>query len=197
MKCEIDECDEQAAGIRLFEARTDGTLRHPLVCEHHAQAIVAQYTRQCVDIKHLSGSSAMFTLTCIATCDTSELALVFLSAREGSCYYFTMSRIEGRMLANLLVRRAKANRVSTHQVLLAIIKGMGGTIREIGIEEVAGNEYRAIVGVDQLGRILSFEMRASDGLALAMAASTGVLIARPTLERSGSRAAQSAVLHWK
>jgi bifunctional DNase/RNase len=195
MKCETPGCTAGAAGIRVFEPRKNSPVYHPLLCDAHALVTLGRYTSRAANTWLPAGANPPpLIVGCVATCETSDVALVYLQGEHDFFLQLTMGKLEGRMLGNLLVRDARKNRVSTHQAMAAIIDGFGAVLRAVKIDEAGREDFQARLEIARSDQSYSVVMRASDGIALALA--TGVpLHAEPAIvSKSAALAANSPIL---
>ena len=182
--------------FRVFEVRPDGVLLHPLLCEQHALLLVGGYTRKCAESKRILAEirPAPFTVACIATCTGSDLAFVFLREPDGTYFLFEMGRLEAWMLGVTLTRHATKNRPLVHQSIVQIAHALGGAVREVVIDQSDTLEYRAVVQIVRRIDSVAVTMRASDGIALALACGASLHVAAHLIAKSTWRAQRSTVL---
>ncbi|HVC96043.1 MAG TPA: bifunctional nuclease domain-containing protein [Pirellulales bacterium] len=195
MNCDAEGC-RSAAVIRIFELHEDGSLVHPMLCEQHALTIIGGYYRKCTENKAplTRKTSAHFTLACIATCDANDIAFVFLRGEDGTYFPLEMGKLEAWMLGVLLSRRAKTNRPSTHEAMAALIDGLGGGLHEVIIDQIAELDYRAKLQIARSIDVVTVGVRASDGIALAMATGVPLRVDLELISMNTARAARSPVL---
>lgn len=68
----------------------------------------------------------------------------------------------------------KFPRPLTHDLLVSILKGLGGKLRRVEITRVEDSTYFAELVIDQGGRLVSIDARPSDSIAIALRADAGI-----------------------
>lgn len=152
--------------------------------------------RKCADNKKplTTTTSARFGVACIATCTGNDLAFVFLRAEDGAHFVLEMDKVEAWMVGVLLSRHLKTGRQFTHQAMAAIIEELGGAMHQIVIERDDQINYRAMLQISKSDRRVPIRARASDGLALALAARVPLHVDVELISINTWRAARSPAL---
>ncbi|HVC96042.1 MAG TPA: bifunctional nuclease domain-containing protein [Pirellulales bacterium] len=192
MKCEVERC-ANPGDFRIFQFREDETNFHLELCERHVRPIIARYSRECAQTPRPTGASLLpFNVACIATRDGSDMAVVYLRAAGGPRFVFTTGTLEGWMLLRTLPGGTEGS--LTVKSMAAVIDGLGGELREVVIDQLEKDAYRATLRFVQAGRPLPIEVRASEGVALALATGAPIHIASELLSHSAERALQIDVV---
>ncbi|GFK93171.1 hypothetical protein NNJEOMEG_01002 [Fundidesulfovibrio magnetotacticus] len=80
------------------------------------------------------------------------------------------------MAISLTLNDVKLPRPMTHDLLLAAIHLMGGSVRAVSVTELRDGTFYAIITVDQGGKTLEIDARPSDAVALALRAGCPILV---------------------
>jgi len=59
-------------------------------------------------------------------------------------------------------------RPNTHDLLMRLVEGMGGSVRRVVVTDLRDNVYYAVIELEADGRVISIDARPSDALALAV-----------------------------
>jgi bifunctional DNase/RNase len=72
-------------------------------------------------------------------------------------------------------------RPQTHELLAAVIRALGGTLRAIHVRELRGSTFYASLVIEQGGRLVGVDSRPSDAIALGVADGVPVLVEEDVL----------------
>lgn len=176
-KCRIEECNALAK-FRLFELAFPTAERNPLFCQEHAVDALQRYIHPpfmaALDLSETQ--PAEFKIACIAMHDDNDAAAVYLHGADGRCLLLNTGKLEGWALCALLSRRRRKERPLSHEAIVNAIVCLGGSLRQVVIGTPSDGEYRATLEVTRAADSFSIDVRAVDGLALALAANVVIRV---------------------
>lgn len=190
MICQNEVCTASGP-FRILEARENAAINKAVFCAEHARPVIAEYTLACAKT---TPSSVPYKLACIVTNDESHVAVVYLTARDASCFMFTTGPCEAWSLGALLALNIDGRRPILHEVTAETIAGLGGTLSEVVIDSIVGDVYHAKLQVAAIGRRLSIDVRPSDAVGVAIVTGAPIQIHADVVLAAAQRAAASVIL---
>lgn len=112
--------------------------------------------------------------------------LVLVNAEEEVLLPVGIGLTEALSIHGRLERRPLA-RPMTHDLLDHIVEGLGGQVVRVQIDDVHDDVFVGSVFIRTGGRVVSFDARPSDAIALALGSRVPILVARPVVERAAIR----------
>lgn len=109
--------------------------------------------------------------------------LVLVNAEEQLLLPLGIGLTEALSIHGRLERRSFA-RPMTHDLLDHILAELGGEIVRVQIDDVHDDIFVGTVFIKKAGRIVSFDARPSDAVALALGARAPIFVARPVVDRA-------------
>lgn len=85
----------------------------------------------------------------------------------------------------LAVQGHEPPRPMTHDLLLATVKALGGTIREVVVSDFRDSTFFARLIVDNNGQAIELDSRSSDAIALAVRAEAPIFVADHVMDELG------------
>ncbi len=113
--------------------------------------------------------------------------VVVLKAKEDDRYLLIwVGNPEAGAIA-LSMQNVAVARPMTHDLLRNVIEAMGGTVRQILVNDLVDNTYYARLIVDVDGRTIEIDSRPSDAIALALRTHATIYVDEKVLAEAGIR----------
>lgn len=109
--------------------------------------------------------------------------VVLLRDSRGRSVLILIGKFEA-MAISLAHEGAAADRPLTHDLLNNVVSKMGGTVDRILIDDLWNNTYYAKISIASEGKMIDFDSRPSDAIALALRAKAPIYMAEAVLERA-------------
>jgi len=194
LKCEAADCGQPRAA-QAFELCADGSpTRRLLLCKSHARWLIAKYARECAQSKSrgVEEVNPEFRISSVISIDDIDVGDVYLRAPDGSCYFLSAPKFQAWPLGWLLDNSLRGRRPLTHESMAAVIRQLGGSICEVAIDEPTQGEFCAALKIVQRERLICFEVRPCEGIALALAANIAIRLT-PTAVLNGAHRASKRI----
>ena len=95
------------------------------------------------------------------------------------------------MAISLVLNDVSLPRPMTHDLLLNVVRTMGGSVARVEVVRLEGGTYYAEIVVAMGGEERRVDARPSDAVALALRAACPIMVARDILDEVGGEAAES------
>jgi bifunctional DNase/RNase len=118
--------------------------------------------------------------------DNTEQHVIILKEVEGERSFpiviglFEETSIERR------VKNLRSPRPLTHDLLLNVIEGMGGELRDVYISDLRDGTYYARLRIQQGGELVEIDSRPSDAIAMAVTARVPIFVAEEVINEAAS-----------
>lgn len=109
--------------------------------------------------------------------------LVLVNADEQVLLPLGIGLTEALSIHGRLERRT-SSRPMTHDLLDHIVTELGGEIVRVQIDDVRDDIFTGTVFIKKAGRVVSFDARPSDAVALAIGSHAPIFVARPVVDRA-------------
>jgi bifunctional DNase/RNase len=111
-----------------------------------------------------------------------EQQVIMLKEVDGERSFSIMIGIFEATSIDRRVKRMHSPRPLTHDLIVSVIKNMGGELRDVYINELCEHTYYAKLRIHLNGEIIEVDCRPSDAIALAVTAGVPIYVAEDVLE---------------
>jgi hypothetical protein len=184
-KCGIDNCPRPAS-FHVFDAVLTEAVADRALCEHHARSVIDQLSRECAKarVPPFWEKPKEFKLAHIVGSFQSSVAVVYLHSSDGSYLSFHTGKLEAWTLLSLLTRQTRTNRPLTHEAMASAIEALGGTLKEVVIDDLIDDAFHAKLHLCKGNDLILTDLRPSDAIALAFVRNVPILVAPSALRKA-------------